>query len=242
MDSLLARIIVGFVSGSENLPKRSIQYLHEKFESIDLKHDEFEARGQELVVEYDEPRNTVCSSMSKWTKHVIQPKLPNNMKDWSFTRKVTCPHFTDGKFPPTREKVSLHCDGKNSKLVTSAAKSTRDIFQVEFGNTCLNDVIDNCCHGGQNVPNVVHYIWYADRELGYFQFISFMSALRFMKPCLFLLHGDYIPKGTYWDHFISISPNVIHVKREKPTSVFGHKLAFEEHASDVMRIEALMSK
>lgn len=127
-------------------------------------------------------------------------------------------------------------------MSASIAESAQDIHQVEFGDSCLNDVIQNCCLGDQKVPNVVHYIWYADRELGFFQFLSFMSALRFMKPCLFLIHGDYIPRGTYWEHFISISPNVIHVKRSKPKTVFGQTLAFEEHASDVMRIEALISK
>lgn len=188
------------------------------------------------------PKNLFCSDHSKWTKHLINPVTDTNLTDWTFKSRRQCPKFTVDEYPKIRNKVTLHCDGKNSKLVTSNTKSTRDIQQVEFGNECLRDVIDNCCRGKHVVPNVVHYIWYADKELGYFQFISFMSALRFMKPCLVLIHGPFIPRGKYWNYFVSISPNVIHVKREKPTEIFGQKLAYPEHASDIMRIEALKGK
>jgi hypothetical protein len=37
-----------------------------------------------------------------------------------------------------------------------------------------------------------------------------------------------------------MSPNVIHVRRERPETVFGNKLRFKEHSSDVMRLEALL--
>lgn len=218
------------------MPKKSFKSLREKFDSIDDKNEQFKLQSQ------GKRSGTICSSTSIWTKHIIKPKIANDLKDWSFKRKVTCPRFIESKYPSSRQKVSLICDGKKSRFSFTTAKSPRDVYETKFGDPCLVNVIDNCCLGGQKVPNVVHYIWYADKELGFFQFLSFMSALRFMKPCLFLLHGDYIPKGKYWNHFISISPNVIHVRRKKPTSVFGQKLAYEEHASDIMRIEALISK
>lgn len=173
---------------------------------------------------------------------MVTPKKNTDLKNWSFKTKIECPNFSVDKYPAVRQKISLYCDGPFSKLVTSQTTSPRDITSVEFGNVCLSDVIDNCCTGKQAVPNVVHYIWYSDKDLGYFQFVSFMSALRFMKPCLILIHGMYIPRGKYWNYFVSISPNIIHVVREKPKMVFGHKLAYEEHASDIMRIEALKSK
>lgn len=184
----------------------------------------------------------MCHQTSKWTNHVVNPKHTTDLKDWSFKTKTNCPNFSVDKYPTQRQKISLLCDGLYSKLETSSTTSTRDIESVEFGNTCLADVIDACCKGKYTVPNVVHYIWYSDKDLGYVQFVSFMSALRFMKPCLILIHGLYIPRGKYWDYFVSISPNIIHVVREKPTMIFGQKLAFEEHASDIMRIEALKRK
>ncbi|XP_060593020.1 uncharacterized protein LOC132747619 [Ruditapes philippinarum] len=181
----------------------------------------------------------ICSEYSQWTNYLVVPDKPTDLKNWNFKTKAACPKFSVDIYPTQRHKVSLRCNGPYSKFVTSVTTSTRDITSVEFGNICLSEAIDNCCLGKKAVPNVVHFIWYADKELGYFQFISFMSALRFLKPCLFLIHGLYIPKGKYWDYFVSISPNVIHVVREKPTMVFGKKLAYEEHASDIMRIEAL---
>lgn len=192
------------------------------------------------VVEFKD--KFVCSQTSKWTNHLVNPKQTTGFKDWSFKTKTNCPRFSVDKYPTQRQKISLLCDGLYSKLITSSTTSARDIESVEFGNTCLADVIDACCKGKYVVPNVVHYIWYNDKDLGYIQFISFMSALRFMKPCLILIHGLYIPRGKYWDYFVSISPNIIHVVREKPTVIFGHKLAYEEHASDIMRIEALKRK
>ena len=66
-----------------------------------------------------------------------------------------------------------------------------------------------------------------------------MSVLRFMKPCLILIHGDSVPYGKYWDYFVSISPNIILVNRTLLTHIFGNTLAFKEHGADVMRIEAL---
>ena len=85
-------------------------------------------------------------------------------------------------------------------------------------------------------------MWHTKKTMGFIQFVSFMSALRFTKPCLFIIHGDYLPFGKYWDYFISISPNIIHVNRTRPLTVFGKKLRYQEQSSDIMRLEALMGK
>lgn len=222
-----------------NIGKENVAVVEGKGVEKQEKENKEKAQIKEKGVQNDKDKNMVCSEFSLWTEHLVKPQQPTDIKNWSFKKKKKCPKFTVDKYPPVRQKISLHCNGPFSKLVTSTTTSTRDITSVEFGNLCLSEVIDNCCKGKQAVPNVVHYIWYADKDLGYFQFISFMSALRFMKPCLFLIHGMYIPRGKYWNYFVSISPNIIHVVREKPTIVFGQKLAYEEHASDIMRIEAL---
>ena len=65
---------------------------------------------------------------------------------------------------------------------------------------------------------------------------------RFMKPCLIVLHGPFVPYGDYWNYLVQLSPNIVHVRRERPTEVFGNTLKFKEHSSDVMRIQALMSR
>ena len=127
-------------------------------------------------------------------------------------------------------------------MYVTRRKSTDQIEQVQFGSQCLIDVVDACCNDNKNVPNVAHFIWYGAQELGYFQFLTFMSLLRFMQPCLILIHGNAIPHGKYWDYFKSLTPNIIHVNRTRPVKIFGHSLAHREHASDLMRIEALQRK
>ena len=183
----------------------------------------------------------ICSENSRWTGYIKNPEITTNWKTWTFKDTVNCPKFDISNYPKARHKVSLNCD-KEPTMVTSVTTKTDSIFSVKFGDECLKRVIDNCCVGNKKVPNVVHYIWYSKRELGFFQFVSFMSALRFIKPCLFLIHGDYVPYGKFWDYFVSISPNIIHVQRDRPQTVFGKKLQYKEHSSDIMRIEGLKSK
>ena len=167
--------------------------------------------------------------------------MNTDWKTWDFKNTVTCPRFDITNYQTSRQKVSLNCD-KEPTILVSMATSTDGVFSVKFGDTCLEKVIDNCCKDDKRVPNVVHYVWYSKKEFGFFDFVSFMSVLRFIKPCLYLIHGNYAPFGKYWDYFVNISPNIIHVKRERPQTIFGKKLSYEEHSSDIMRIEALISE
>lgn len=68
------------------------------------------------------------------------------------------------------------------------------------------------------------------------------SSCRFINPCVVLIHGPDLPHGPYWEYFLQISPNIVHVYRERPTHVFKNQLRFKEHSSDVMRIEALIGE
>ena len=98
--------------------------------------------------------------------------------------------------PSKRQKGTLNCkNGASEGLFTSWNQSPSDIERVQFGDKCLEKVIDKCCKDDKHVPNVVHYVWYTKKELTFFNFISFMSVLRFMKPCLKLIHGDSVPYG-----------------------------------------------
>ncbi len=189
----------------------------------------------------DENAFGICKESLQWTP-LPQGESTTSLLDWNFTHKTKCPQFSIDTYPKQRRKVSLNCNGDIPRLVESTTNSSNDIYTVNFGDKCLGKFLESCCDGIGKAPNVIHHIWYADNELKYFHFLSLMSALRFVKPCVFLIHGGYVPKGKYWDYFISIAPNVIHVYRERPTSIFGHQLKFPEHGSDVMRIEALIGK
>ena len=69
-----------------------------------------------------------------------------------------------------------------------------------------------------------------------------MSAAKFIKPCVFLFHGDALPYGKYWDIFTKYYPRIIHIYRECPKKVGNSSINWIEHSADLMRIEALIGE
>ena len=190
----------------------------------------------------DEEPFEECSVFSPWNKNLIDPETSTNLSGWDFINRVKCPYIHLDTYPKRRQKATLDCGSSPPTIKYTWTTSVGDLHTVPYGDKCLEAVIDNCCTDKMAVPNVLHYIWYKKVEFSYFHFLSYMSALRFMNPCLYLIHGNYVPYGKYWNFFVSISPNIIHVKRERLLSVHGHNFSFHEHSGDVMRIEAIQSK
>lgn len=62
------------------------------------------------------------------------------------------------------------------------------------------------------------------------------------QPCLVLFHGDYLPTGRYWNTLVNLIPNILHVNRSIPTSIFGHEIKVIEHSTDVARLEVMKSE
>ena len=185
---------------------------------------------------------TFCD-IPRYTSTSFSTDTSSDMSDWTFTKKLECPKVDFRHFSIPRNRTFFDCDANYSTVSSSYTNRTDDIFQVSFGSKCLADIIDSCCNTDKLlVPNVVHYVWCKRQKLGFFQFLSFISVLRFIKPCMILFHGDSLPYGDYWDYFVSVYPQVVHVNRSCPPGGKGHRLGFFEHASDVMRIEALMCK
>ena len=147
-----------------------------------------------------------------------------------------------GNMPLERKTIALQCENDSPRIITRTAESSADIFSIPFKNNCLINVIDSCCFDGRKVPNVVHYIWFNDHPMTFFHFLSFISVVKFVKPCLILIHGSFLPHGAYWDYFVHVFPNIIHVQRNLTTTIGGTKLAYPEHGSDIMRIQALSGK
>ena len=185
---------------------------------------------------------TFCD-IPRYMSTMFGTDVSSDMSDWTFTKKLECPKVDFRNFSIPRNRTFFDCDGKYTTVSSAFTNRTDDIFQVSFGSKCLADVIDNCCNKDKlPVPNVVHYVWCKKQTLGFFQFLSFISVLRFINPCLILFHGNALPYGSYWDFFVSVYPNIIHVTRSCPAAGLGHRLEYFEHGSDVMRIEALMCK
>ena len=172
----------------------------------------------------------------------VSAKPASDMTNWSFQNIIICPDFSLRDVPLERKTMSLQCDGNSARLISRRTNSSADIFTIPFRDNCLIQFIDSCCLNGRPVPNVVHYVWYSNSSMDFFHFLSFISVVRFVKPCLILIHGPFLPHGTYWDYFVHVFTNIIHVKRNHPTAVGGNKLAYPEHGSDVMRIQALDGK
>ena len=182
-------------------------------------------------------------------RHVMQHcnlqsvDMASNKTDWSFTNKLACFDTKYDNHRTTRRKMIVRCHKAYPAMVFGETDRTDDIFQVKFGDYCLRNFIENRCREENRVvPNVVHYVWCKKQALGFFQFLSFMSVLRFIRPCLLLLHGDYLPFGKYWNYFVGIYPNLVHVKRECPAAGNKQFYGYFEHGTDVMRIEALLGK
>ncbi|KAL3836289.1 hypothetical protein ACJMK2_021726 [Sinanodonta woodiana] len=138
-----------------------------------------------------------------------------------------------------RKKITLNCERGRPFIKISETIQPHDIFQISYDDPCLTNYIDNCCSDSKPVPNIVHFIWFMYKEFNFFHYLSFMSAVRFVRPCLILLHGNYVPHGRYWRSFTLSFPFVILVQRSPRSSIFGNKIKFLEHISDVMRIEIL---
>ncbi|ELU09498.1 hypothetical protein CAPTEDRAFT_200369 [Capitella teleta] len=51
------------------------------------------------------------------------------------------------------------------------------------------------------VPNVVHYVWYADKpaKFKFFHMLSMLSAEKFLKPDAIYFHTNLEPIGEYWE-------------------------------------------
>lgn len=183
--------------------------------------------------------NGPCKMPEGWRSETLSSKTTSNMNDWSYFKVKKCPKFYIADYPKIYWAISLQCNGEKPSIVSHTSQSSSDIFQIPFEDKCLVDFIQNCCMENRLVPNVVHYVWYSRTHMNFLHFLSFMSSVRFVKPCLILIHGPYIPYGRYWDYFVRVFPNIIHVKRNHTSIVGRNKLAFPEHGSDVMRIEAL---
>ena len=185
--------------------------------------------------------NTDCR-LPGWRQEQSNVEPVSDMTDWSFRKIIPCKNFSIHHLPLERKTISLQCDKDTARIISRTAKSSADIFAIPFKNNCLINFIDSCCFDGRKVPNVVHYIWFKDHLMKFFHFLSFMSVVKFVKPCVILIHGPFLPRGAYWDYFVHVFPNIIHVQRNHTTTIGGNKLAYPEHGSDIMRIQALVGK
>lgn len=193
-------------------------------------------------------QQTSCTVKTNWDRFLPYTSITTNLTHWNYTETTRCTYVNvlDTKHIETMHDFSFDCSDKYSpsgfttRYGKNRAKVNKDIQAVDFGDECLLRFIETCCYDSLSVPNVVHYVWYQKIRFTFFEYVSIYSVIRFVRPCAILIHGDRLPVGVYWDHIRTIFPNIIHVKRNPPSTVGGKDLGFPEHAGDIMRIEALI--
>ena len=106
------------------------------------------------------------------------------------------------------------------------------------------DVYANC--PSPRVPNIMHMVWLYGRDhtFNFIQYLSGLSMLRFIRPCTILFWYDgHAPVGENWEIFTArVTAQNIRFEMLQittPQSIWGKKIAYPEHKSDVIRFEAL---
>lgn len=93
------------------------------------------------------------------------------------------------------------------------------------------------------VPNIVHYIWYAEspQQLKFHNLLSILSAHKLIKPQMILFHTNIEPTGNYWQEVKKI-PSLKVIHRRPSTCLFGYPLKlpyYETSSSNVDRLRVL---
>lgn len=155
-------------------------------------------------------------------------------KNWTFQCGVQCKELKLTDIPTTKVDVMASCS-KLKEGVSWSLVANRTLFHVPFKSKCLKKLISDYCSTVNAVPSIVHYVWFLKREMNFYHFLSFISALRYIKPCLLLVHGDE-PLGLYWRYIVVIANNVIHVKLDPPSTIHNKTIGLIEHKADVARL------
>lgn len=160
-----------------------------------------------------------------------------------YKEQIVCPYVIANKTFIRRSYKHIHCQRKNSQIEVHTSVPAVNIVQaMPFGSLCLDAYIRACCITDQMpVPKIVHYIWYGNKDVfSFYGFLSFISVLRFVRPCIILIHGDNLPSGVYWNFILDSFTKIVHVKRKIENEIFGKRPKHRNHISDIIRIEALL--
>ena len=182
-----------------------------------------------------------CNPRSELSDYHRFAPITSNLSDWTYNKRRICPVLKiEGRKSTTRQKFVIFCENGFAYKTLTPTNSSADIQHFNPGDNCLYRFVNQCCSSTLPVPNVVHYVLYNKKELTFFEFVSFISVLRFVRPCVIMIHGNSVPSGLYWNFIINLYPNIVHVYRDVKPTLFDQKVTFIEHFSDVWRVKALL--
>lgn len=156
-----------------------------------------------------------------------------------------CGWNVDDILLPTRTRVVLECTDKASVHIVYeriARNATPAVTSLFAHDPCLAQVARSalCNDAGKHVPRLLHYVIFSQHVLAMHTFLSVLSAVRHLAPCLVLLHGDALPEGPYWEALLQLVPNILYVRRERPRLIFDRIINQMEHSTDVARLQVLL--
>ena len=145
---------------------------------------------------------------------------------------------------PKRTMTFLHCDQKPATISFQEVSSdvTPSVPTLSSDDVpCLKRIIrQHCTDAGRRVPRVMHYVRFGSYNMTLDGFLSVLSMVKFLQPCLVLFHGDIVPWGPYWRGLLHLVPNILHVMTERPRRIFKRDIKRVEHSADVARLQLLI--
>ncbi|XP_060604137.1 uncharacterized protein LOC132756992 [Ruditapes philippinarum] len=188
-----------------------------------------------------------CKVHSNWYQRYFSTKVTTNFSSWTFEEEQNCSSINITQYiQKIQPKLTfaLKCDGKTVQIGQTPFEDEKELDGTipcfNFGDKCLKAYLNKCCKDNRRVPNIVHYVSYKKSAFSFFDFVCFISVIRFVRPCVILIHGDALPSGPFWNKMLKLSPNIIHVRQQPPNNIFGKAILYKEHTGDFMRIEALI--
>lgn len=187
------------------------------------------------------PDNSSCAVGREWSVGYDLNTVTSDWAIWTYENKTKCPNFDVSNIRHKRVPlISITCTENKRIRIERKTNDMNRITSFAFGSKCLELFLDTCCLDNKPVPNIVHYILYGKGEFNFYSFVSFISVIRFVRPCAVLIHGDAVPDSVYWMLILNLFPNIIQVTRTIPDNIFGTPVRHRTHISDIMRIEALL--
>ncbi|XP_076448646.1 uncharacterized protein LOC143285274 [Babylonia areolata] len=140
-----------------------------------------------------------------------------------------------------RLRARLVCEPTSVRMVFEWVSVATPPAAYGFEDPCLARAVRALCfRDGQDlIPNLSHYVIFGGHEIRNYTFIGIISSVRFLQPCMVMIHADVLPVGSFWDTLVRLIPHLIHVQRSAPSVIFGHPVKVIEHSSDIARLEAV---
>ncbi|XP_050391707.1 uncharacterized protein LOC126810594 [Patella vulgata] len=225
-----------FVSSGVVLTKHSLLHMDTQFS---------------LIVDYTNNIKVVFSTLQHPDLNYIKIdsalRYVNPNKNFSSITNI-CDEYKNKSFEYSRS----HCMVVISSLLPKdlfAAKNSQDnyLYHLYTGKRTVrrsNDtqVISENCDVDvpyvKHIPKIVHYIWFHSVKLTYAMYLSLISTLYIVQPDKIYIHSDLHIHGDYWEKLKNNS-KIILVYRESPRTIFGHKVKYSTHGSDIVRADIL---